>query len=86
MEAVAAALGYIPIEPRLTFVDFQDEGLLGLHQSGKILVARKELASISAFVSTLVHEVAHDKGPDGNKNHERAEGDLFGAIIQGLIG
>ncbi|NDD31174.1 MAG: hypothetical protein EB084_23225 [Proteobacteria bacterium] len=83
VERAAADLGYRPVENRLTVVDFGDEGLLGLHEGGgaAIKIARKLLADFDETLRVLVHEVAHDKGGDGEKSHERAEGRLFARIV-----
>lgn len=84
VEAAAAALGYKPVEDRLTIVAFGDENLQGLHKDGALYVSRACLASVADFVRVLVHEVAHDRGGDGDKGHEEAEGRLFAHIIAAL--
>lgn len=86
VEPAASGLGHENVENRLTVVDFNDETLNGLHHpDGKIEVARKLLGDFEKFLSVLVHEVSHDHGIDGEKDHERAEGRLFSRIIASLV-
>lgn len=82
VERAASSLGYAPVEDRLTVVDFNDERTEGQHKSdGSLLLAKRILADYENLLATLVHEVAHDKGRDGEVEHERAEGILFSRII-----
>jgi hypothetical protein len=85
------AMGITPVAPRLSIVDFQSDEVLGLHrfsqeESGhQILVARRTLESLPSFLRTLVHEVAHDFGGDGEVSHERAEGEIFSRVVTRLL-
>lgn len=57
---------------RVSIVDFHNDSLLGLHRGigGEVLVARKNMMKGTAeTLSTLIHEYAHDYGPDGDKGH-----------------
>lgn len=86
VENAAQSLGYSPVEARLTIVDFRDENLNGLHSAKGIQIAHRLLADFEEALRVLVHEVAHDKGADGEKDHERAEGRLFARIVARLSG
>lgn len=81
----AESLGHQNIETRLQIVDFNDPALCGTHKAGEIKLAKKMLESFEDALSTLVHEVAHDHGGDGEVGHERAEGALFSRIVSSLI-
>lgn len=85
-EKAAAKHKLRPVGERLQIVDFRSQKLLGLAKGGdSIKVAASQLASISAFVGTLMHEVAHDVGADGEKQHEHMENVLLSDIIEMLL-
>jgi len=87
VEPASTALGHMPVEARLTVVDFNDPIVMGLHrhdEGGVIEIARKLLTSFEETLSTVVHEVAHDKGIDGAVGHERAIERLFSRIVSNL--
>jgi len=50
-------------------VDFRDEKLQGQWKDGRYLIARGQLADRDETLCTLVHEVAHEVGADGEKSH-----------------
>lgn len=87
VEAAGGALGYAALEGRLAIVDFRADDILGLSQMDRgavvrrISVARRNLDSLESYIRVLVHELAHDRGGDGDASHERAEGELFCRII-----
>lgn len=87
VETAADALGFASVEPRLSIVDFSDPSLNGLHEgTGGIKLARKLLADFDETLRVLVHEVAHDRGADGEKSHEVAEGRIFARIVSSFRG
>lgn len=77
----ADTLDYAELASRLRIVEFNRPELLGTHIEGKIQVSRCALESFEKFVTVLVHELAHDRGSDGDVRHERAEGELFARIL-----
>ena len=81
VEQAAQVLGFGSVESRLNIVDFQDASLEGTFKAGQIKVAKRMLADFEDFLATLVHEVAHAQGGDGEVGHERAEGKIFSRII-----
>ena len=87
VEAAATPMGYQPLDGRLEIVDFRSGDILGTSQRDgdtgvhRIRVARRCLGSLEEYIRVLVHELAHDRGGDGDVRHERAEGELFCRII-----
>ena len=88
IEPHLAPLGIPSLTGRLRVVDFSNPDVLGMHisESGRstIHISRKALATFQETIQVLVHEIAHDFGTDGSASHERAEGQLFSAIIAGM--
>jgi hypothetical protein len=62
-------------------VDFRSPDLLGLFKDGRILLARNRVSDANTCLATLVHEVAHRMGSDGDKSHVSA----IEAIWQGIV-
>lgn len=87
VEAAAQPLGHAPLTGRLSIVDFRDPDIKGTStydpeaKRHNIQIAREALESFERYLQILVHEVAHDRGGDGDVHHERAEGLLFSRII-----
>jgi hypothetical protein len=65
-------------------VTFRDKRLLGMHRDRKALLARSQLASRSRALGTLLHEVAHRNGPDGDKAHVAEIERLWALVYEGL--
>jgi hypothetical protein len=90
VDRVACSVGIGKTAGRTTVVDFRNEDILGTHscdnESGDfvIRVARRSLLTPPKAIRVLVHEAAHDHGSDGSVSHERAEGQLFSAIVADL--
>lgn len=86
----ARALAYVAFpegqQPETDVVDFRDPNLLGLHQSGRVMVARKQLTSVESCLATLIHELSHERGGDGEKSHvatiERAWESIVGHLLR----
>lgn len=91
VEAAATPLGFLPITGRLEIVEFRAEDILGVNHYDSdtgihhIRVARRCLSSLEQYLRVLVHELAHDRGGDGDVRHERAEGEIFCRIIARAI-
>ena len=72
-------------------VDFRSQNLLGLFESGKmdgdknkIHLAKKNLVDRKVTLATLVHEVSHCKGDDGDKDHVERIEEIWSAICENL--
>lgn len=48
---------------------FRSPEILGLYKNGKALLSKARLAKFEDALEVLVHEVAHQKGGDGDKTH-----------------
>lgn len=70
---------------KVDVVDFRRPDLMGLHQQGRVMVARKRLASTSDCLATLVHELAHEEGGDGEKSHVAAIERAWTRIVHHLL-
>lgn len=54
---------------RVDVVEFTDSSTNGMYEGGRIMISRKQLADPSEAIGTLIHEYAHDYGPDGSVEH-----------------
>lgn len=87
VEAAAVPMGFAPVTGRLEIVEFRADDLLGANHYDPdtgihhIRIARRCLSSLESYLRVLVHELAHDRGGDGEVQHERAEGEIFCRII-----
>ena len=89
VESAAGTMHYQSLDGRLEIVDFRADDILGTSQcdpftrggTARIRIARRCLDSLEEYLRVLVHELAHDRGDDGDVRHERAEGELFCRII-----
>lgn len=92
VEAASIPLGFEGIDHRLEIVEFRSGDILGIHcrddasGTNDIRIARRALSSIEDFLRVLVHELAHDRGGDGDVRHERAEGQIFSRIVALTLG
>jgi len=50
-----------------------------------VRIARRRLAERKHYISTLVHEVAHQFGSDGSVEHERAIQNIFAELVAGFV-
>lgn len=69
---------------RVAVVEFGSASVLGLHSGEEIYVARSVLSDFGKLAMVLVHEFAHDFGPDGSKSHVDAIHRLSEAVINQL--
>ena len=67
-------------------VEFESDDILGSIQSKErlIRIARRELRTVGAMVTTLIHELAHRDVPDHSPAHAQAMEKLFEASINVL--
>lgn len=76
-----------PESARLEYqvVDFYGKNINGTYQQGVVRLARRQLLNgPKATLSTLVHEVAHTKGDDGEQAHVQEIQDIFASIVVSL--
>lgn len=66
-------------------VDFRSETLMGQFKDGRVAIAKKWLAKPSETLATLVHELAHRDGGDGDKGHVAAIERIWSAIVEALL-
>lgn len=68
---------------RTLIVEFCDPQLKGIYSDidRSISIARDQLSSKAKTLRTMIHEIAHTMGEDGEKSHEQAIGDLTEAIF-----
>lgn len=69
-------------EREVSVVDYRDKRLEGLHEGGKVSIARATLRSGVATLKVLIHEIAHDEGGDGSRQHVAAIERLWSDVFQ----
>lgn len=69
------------VSSRVKVVDFEGEGLEGLHRDQEILLARKCLKTFGKTMGVLIHEAAHDLGVDGSAGHV----DGIHSLMEGVL-
>lgn len=78
-----------PVEPvtinDVDVADFRDPKLMGLFKDGRVQLAKKHLGDRKETLTTLVHEVAHRVGGDGEKGHVANIERIWGGIVEGLL-
>lgn len=65
-------------------VDFRNPTLLGQFSGNTISLARRILVDRSETLATLVHEVAHQHGGDGDKGHVAQLETIWAKIVENL--
>lgn len=75
LHLLSSACPSVGINPELAslahvhVVDFRSDTLMGQYKDGKPYVARNLLKDAEETLGTLLHELAHTKGGDGDKGH-----------------
>lgn len=69
---------------KVDIVDFRSSGTLGQRKDGRYLIARGECRTGEDFLATLIHEVAHDKGGDGDHSHIAQLESLWTKVVRTL--
>jgi len=64
----------------IDIVDFRSE-LMGQFKDGRIALAKKYLVDADETLATLIHEVAHRGGGDGEANHVRRIENLWKGVV-----
>jgi hypothetical protein len=62
-------------------VRFRSANLLGQYKVGRLLLAKRILDTFKTTLATLVHEVAHNNGGDGEKGHVAALEAIWSDIV-----
>lgn len=57
---------------RIVICKFKSDKIEGLHQDNYIYISINKLNTIGGAIQVLIHEFAHDFGPDGTKEHTDA--------------
>ena len=65
----------------IDIVDFRSPNLLGQFKEGRSLISSKILSNFGETLRTLVHEVAHQHGGDGDKGHVDEIEETWTAIV-----
>ena len=85
--AIGLVNGVTPLAlPDVTIVDYRSKGLLGTYTNGEIRLSYDVLASPKDTLATLVHEVAHRGGGDGEKGHVSQIEALWSGIVDHFVG
>ena len=91
-ENISGIPGCPPLEKagcQLSIVEFKGPDYLGLFRQGpeshEVYIARKLLTDLPELIATLIHEVAHKYGADGDVAHFRAYESLSGKVIARTI-
>jgi len=66
---VAKAAGEKDLESKVDVVDFSSPTIFGQYKDERYLLARRALGDLFVCITTLIHEVAHREGVDGEKSH-----------------
>ncbi len=86
-EAIVLVNGHAPVTlDEVDIVAFRSKSLQGQFAKGRVLIAKKLLADRRETLATLVHEVAHKNGGDGDKNHVAEIERIWSGIVDGLRG
>ena len=80
----ANPMGCNDIFGNIDIVDFKSDDLMGQHKDGRYLVAKKLLADRDELLATLIHEVAHDAGADGDHDHVAALESIWSNVVSKL--
>lgn len=85
VDLVAGAVSDAQLLDKVDVVDFRSADLLGQHKAGRYLLSRSILGDFRNAIETLVHEVAHDQGGDGEKGHVAAMERIWSGIVVALV-
>lgn len=84
-EALSLLIGSVKnADERATIAEFGSVSVLGLHSGNDVYVAKRVVSDFGKLMMVLVHEFAHDFGPDGSKSHVDAIHDLSEVVINRL--
>jgi hypothetical protein len=72
------------IADMIDVVDFRSGSLQGIHTGGRVQLAARVLDDRAECLATLVHEVAHQAGGDGDKGHVGTIERIWSAIVDGM--
>lgn len=84
-EAVTLVNSVEPIElTQIDVVDFRSESFLGMSKENRLLLAKKKLSDRNLTLETLVHEISHRFGGDGDHRHVAAMENIWSEIVADL--
>jgi hypothetical protein len=91
IESLTSALALVNAQEPVTLadvdvVDFRAENIDGMFSAGRVSLARKLLCDASETLATLVHEVAHREGADGEKAHVMRIEKIWSGIVAAMRG
>ncbi len=70
---------------RVTIVSFYGDKILGRHKGHDISLARSTLSDPPTAAATLLHELAHDHGDDGDASHRDAIETYAGRLLAHFV-
>jgi len=88
-ESLTSAIALVNAQASVTLaevdvVDFRVENVDGLFSGGRVSIARRLLVDARETLSTLVHEVAHHAGADGEKAHVMRIENIWSGIVANM--
>jgi hypothetical protein len=90
-EGLLIAAGVMKLGSKLAtqVVDFRSTNILGQHKRGEVFISRAILNDEDETLATLIHEVAHEAGADGDHGHiaaiERSWKKVFAYMRRQLV-
>jgi hypothetical protein len=88
-ESLTSAIALVNAQEPVTLadvdvVDFRADNIDGMFSSGRMSISRKILVDTSETLATLVHEVAHRAGADGEKAHVMRIEKIWSGIVAAM--
>ncbi len=71
----------IKFEASLQVVDFRTDNILGQYKDKTVFVAKKLLLDRHELLVTVIHEISHEAGGDGDKGHVAAMEKAYKALL-----
>lgn len=84
LDETLSLLGDVTTVGEVTVVTFRSESLLGQFVDGRTLIARKCLDNFEECLATVLHEVAHRAGDDGDHAHIARVEQLWKGVVRVL--
>lgn len=63
-------------------VDFNDDNLHGLFDSGEVKIAKRMMNDWVELLSVLIHELSHFEGTDGTKRHTDKMDEIWKSVVR----
>jgi hypothetical protein len=88
LEGAIALVAKAVVDPltlgNVDVVDFRSETIIGMFKGGRILLAKNKLSDRDLTLETVVHEVAHRNGGDGEHQHVATIEKIWSKIVSNL--